>query len=101
METKTNGHVVRSEGDWQEIMSRFAASGRTMAAFCRAEGISRSTFDLWRGKLRSKKPQRKVSKSRKSSTREFVEVTPVSAPAIGGWTLEIELPDGRVARLRC
>lgn len=98
METKSNGRVVRTTADWREIMTRFAASGRTMAAFCRAEGISRSTFDLWRGKLRSKKPQKKFSKK---SPREFVEVTPVPAPAIGGWTVEIELPDGRLARLRC
>ena len=98
MGTNSNGRLVRSAADWQEIMNRFAASGRSSAAFCRAEGISRSTFDLWRGKLRSKsspkKPPRKVSK-------EFVEVTPVPAPAIGGWTIEIELPDGRLARLRC
>lgn len=98
MESKSNGRVVRTEADWRAIMTRFAASGRTMAAFCRAEGISRSTFDLWRGKLRSKKPQKKFSKK---SPREFVEVTPVPAPAIGGWTVEIELPDGRLARLRC
>jgi len=90
--------VVRSESDWQEILTRFAASGRSLAAFCRAEGISRSTFELWRRKLRSKKPSRKA---RKKPWREFVEVTPVSAPAIGGWTVEIELPDGRLARLRC
>ena len=98
MEAKTNGRVVRSEADWQEILKRFAASGRGMAAFCRAEGISRSTFDVWRGKLRSNKPPK--SAPRKAS-REFVEVTPVSAPPIGGWTVEIELPDGRLARLRC
>ena len=98
MGTNPNGRVVRSTAAWQEIMNRFAASGRSSAAFCRAEGISRSTFDLWRGKLRSKaspkKPLKKVSK-------EFVEVRPVSTPAIGGWTIEIELPDGRLARLRC
>jgi len=98
METKTNGRVVRSESDWQEIQARFAASGRSLAAFCRAEGISRSTFELWRRKLRSKKPS---PKSPRKTSREFVEVTPVSAPAIGGWTIEIELPDGRLARLRC
>ncbi len=98
MEAKSNGRTVRTEADWREIMTRFAASGRTMAAFCRAEGIPRSTFDLWRRKLRSRKPQKKGPKS---SPREFVEVTPVPTPAIGGWTVEIELPDGRLARLRC
>jgi transposase-like protein len=98
METKSKARVVRSEADWREIMTRFASSGRTLAEFCRAEGISRSTFDVWREKLRSGKPPKKLSKS---SSRQFVEVTPVSPPALGGWTVEIELPDGRLARLRC
>jgi transposase-like protein len=98
----SNGRVVRSAADRQEILRRFEASGRSGAAFCRAEGISRSTFDLWRRKLQSKpsskKPSRKTSRKK---SREFVEVTQVSAAASGGWTLEIELSDGRLARLRC
>jgi transposase-like protein len=76
-------------------MTRFAASGRTMAAFCRAESISRSTFDVWREKLRSKKPQKRLHKS---SPREFIEVTPAPVPALGGWTVEIELPDEAAIR---
>lgn len=95
MESNTNGRSHRSAADWQEILNRFSASGRSLAAFCRAEGISRSTFDLWRRKLQPKKT------SKKRVPKEFVEVTPVSEPVIGGWTVEIELPDGRLARLRC
>lgn len=94
MEAKTNGRVHRKAADWQEILNRFSASGRSLAAFCRAEGISRSTFDMWRRKLQPKKTPRQAAK-------EFVEVTPVSEPTLGGWTVEIELPDGRLARLRC
>jgi transposase-like protein len=95
MESKTNGRAHRSATDWQEILDRFASSGRSLAAFCRTEGISRSTFDMWRRKLQPKKT------SKKRAPREFVEVTPVSEPGIGGWTVEIELPDGRLARFRC
>jgi len=95
MESKTNGRMHRSAGDWQEILNRFTSSGRSLAAFCRAEGISRSTLDVWRRKLQPK------ASSRKPARREFVEVTPVSEPMLGGWTVEIELPDGRLARFRC
>jgi len=94
MESKSRVRVQRNASDWQEIQQRFEASGRSLAAFCRSEGISRSSFDAWRRKLR-------VHKSAKKAAREFVELTPVSAPTIGGWTVEIELPDGRLARLRC
>ena len=103
MESKlSNGRVVRSGSDWEEILARFAASGRSKAAFCRSEGLSRSTFDLWRRKVRWKQPaNRSPKKSPRQPSREFVEITPVPVPAIGAWTLEIELPDGRLARLRC
>jgi hypothetical protein len=35
------------------------------------------------------------------AARDFVEVTRVAEPGLGGWQVEIELPDGRIARLRC
>jgi len=91
-QTKTNGHVQRSASEWQRIVKRFTESGRSRAAFCRAEGISRSTFDVWSRKLR----QKAVPAKRSS---EFVEMTPV-AERPGGWLVEIELPDGTIARLR-
>ena len=94
MEAKTNGRVQRSVAEWQQILSRFTESGRSRAAFCRAEGIAPATFDLWQRKLGGKKAARK-------SAREFVEMTPVSGSGLGGWLVEIELPDGRMARLRC
>ena len=93
METKTNGRVQRSAGEWQEILKRFAESDRSRAAFCRAEGIAPATFDLWQRKLGAKKAAKKAA-------QEFVEVRPVS-DGPGGWQVEIELPDGRIARLRC
>ena len=48
MEAKTNGRVQRSVAEWQQILNRFAESGRSRAAFCRAEGLSPATFDVWR-----------------------------------------------------
>jgi hypothetical protein len=44
MESKTNGRVQRSAAEWQQLVSRFTESGRSRAAFCRAEGISPATF---------------------------------------------------------
>lgn len=93
MEAKTNGRIHRSTSEWKSLVSRYEASGRSRAAFCRAEEISRSTFDLWFRKLRAEKP----TPARR--TAEFVEVTPTAEHAFG-WTVEIELPDGTLARLR-
>jgi hypothetical protein len=70
-------------------MQRFSKSGRSRAAFCKAQGISRSTFDLWQRKLRSNQP------APQQSSVELLS----SDGQIGGWSIEIELPDGTVARL--
>ena len=88
-QAKSNGRVQRSATDWQEIMTQYERSGRSKAAFCRSQSISPSTFDVWYRKLRSKK-----------APQGFVEVKPVVETSIGGWTVEIELPDGTLARLR-
>ena len=77
MEAKPNGRVQRSALEWQQILNRFAESGRSRAAFCRAEGISPATFDVWQRKLGAKQAAKKAA-------REFVELTPVSAPTVGG-----------------
>ena len=87
--TKTNGRVKRSAADWQEIMKQYEQSGRSRAAFCRSRSIPESTFDLWYRKLQSKKAR-----------QEFVEIKPVEETSIGGWLVEIELPDGTLARVR-
>jgi hypothetical protein len=88
-QTKANGRVQRSAAEWQGIMKQYEQSGRSRAAFCRSQSISPSTFDFWYRKLRSKQVR-----------EDFVEVKPVVQSSISSWTLEIEFPDGKLARLR-
>ena len=88
-QTKTNGRVQRSASDWQAIMKQYEGSGRNRAAFCRSQSISQSTFDVWYRKLRLRE-----------AAPEFVEVKPTVETSIGGWLVEIEFPDGTVARVR-
>jgi putative transposase len=88
-----NGRTRLSASEWQARVKRFEASGRSGAAFCRAEGISRSTFDLWRRKLKAARP------AAKKGPQEFVEIRPL-VERLGGWAVEIELPDGTLARMR-
>jgi hypothetical protein len=87
-----NGRVRRSASEWRVLVQRFAESGQSRSLFCESEGISRSTFDLWHRKLQT-------NGSARRSAGDFVEL--VSTPgAVGGWSIEIELPDGTLARLR-
>jgi len=49
---KTRAH--RSERSWRGIFARQRASGLTIEAFCRVEGIGRSTFNRWQMLLNAK-----------------------------------------------
>lgn len=40
--------VKRSEATWRELFVRQAASGVTVAEFCRSEGINAGLFRRWR-----------------------------------------------------
>ena len=59
----------RTASEWQELISRFDGAGQTRKAFCLSQGVSLSTFDLWRRKLRGRTAERSESM--------FVEVSPV------------------------
>jgi hypothetical protein len=42
-----------SEQAWRELMNRFDGASMTIGDFCSREGLSRSSFCLWRSRLRS------------------------------------------------
>ena len=39
------------EWAWRELFERFDGSGLTVEAFCKDEGLSRSSFSRWRSRL--------------------------------------------------
>ena len=39
------------EATWRNRLARHAASGKSIAAFCRDEAISQANFHVWRAKL--------------------------------------------------
>lgn len=43
----------RSESAWRELVERQRRSGIDVQAFCRTEGVSRSSFERWRSILTS------------------------------------------------
>jgi transposase-like protein len=93
MKTSANGRIRLSPAEWDALLSRYEASGRSSDEFCHDEGLCRSTFHNWRRKLRAEKPAAVLP------SKDFVERTPAT-DRVGGWTVEIELPDGTVTRVR-
>ena len=47
----------RSREAWREVLTRFAASGLEVEAFCAHEGLSVSSFRRWRNLLAAEVPR--------------------------------------------
>ena len=82
----------RTASEWQELIARFERTSQPRKAFCVSQGVSLSTFDLWRRKLRGRTAEHRESM--------FVEVTPVEPNAVSSWDVELELGGGVILRVR-
>jgi len=80
----------RTETEWVGILKRFQSSDLTVREFCRREGVSLSSFQRWRSRLRT------------AAAAEFVELVPAATSGAPepGWSLEIALPNGAQLRFR-
>jgi len=85
------GRRISSAARRAEAVQEWRASGLTMAAFARREGIGYSTFAGWVLKATWKRPAAKRPRFAE------VRVGPALAPA-GVGLLEVRLPDGTLAR---
>ena len=82
----------RTASEWQELISRFERTGQTRKDFCLSQGVSLSTFDLWRRKLRGRTAEHCGSM--------FVEVSHDEPNAVSSWDVELELGGGVILRVR-
>jgi len=85
------------ESLWRERLARFESSGKTVAAFCRAERLRMPTFYQWKRKLASRSAKRRDRRAERCfpahGGQTFVPVRIEDAALV-----EMELPNG--ARLR-
>ena len=80
----------RDGTQWSEILKRFEASGLGSRAFCRREGVSPSSFQRWRRRLRE------------DAGGGFVELVSEAPATVARreWVFELALPHGVVLRMR-
>jgi hypothetical protein len=62
---------------WQQRMSGQRASGLSIAAYCRREGIANASFHAWKRKLRALPPTRSGRRGAAAASRSRKEPTPV------------------------
>lgn len=78
----------RSRAQWQGLLAAYDQRTVTCRAFCAQAGVSPSTLDYWRRKLRDEGP----------ATAGFIELAGGEAGR-SGWEVELALGDGVVLRL--
>jgi transposase-like protein len=92
------------ERRWRERFERFRASGLDVPTFCRAEGVSRSTFYRWRARLKGtgngSVPPQGTPKPESVPAAKLIPAEPVFIPvSVKAGPIEIELANGAVVRL--
>jgi putative transposase len=90
----------RSAAEWAGLIEQQRDSGQTRAGFCRARGLSLSTFQYWKQRLRAEALP---------VPSPWMELVPQDDPAMpvmeaasrgrGGWEIELDLGDGIRLRL--
>ena len=68
----------RSESTWRELFARQEASGTSVQAFCRIEGINAGVFRRWQARLSGKVKNAKRSAVSKVVT-PFIDIGAVAA----------------------
>lgn len=80
----------RSRADWEQLLVAYEKRSVTRRAFCAEAGVSPTTLDYWRRKLRDEG----------SAMAGFIELGAGGSEAgRSGWDVELALGDGVVLKL--
>lgn len=88
------------ERQWRERMDRWQASGLSVRAFCRRQGLTEPTFHYWKRELRTRDQAVSTSSAQKPSAKQsppmFVPLTVLPAATL---SVEVRCPSGHVVCL--
>jgi hypothetical protein len=84
--------------EWKKRLENYKASGLEVEVFCLQEGVSRTTFYKWAGRLKDGIPETMVAEksARERADSGKAAFVPISLKAS---PVEIELPNGGIVRL--
>ena len=85
--------------EWQERLENHKASGLEVEIFCLQEGVSRTTFYKWAGRLKDGIPETMVTEKSARERAESAEGAMFVPISLKASPVEIELPNGGIVRL--
>jgi hypothetical protein len=78
MDTQSSkARTEQRESQWRDRIQRHAASGRSVAAFCRSESVSDASFYLWRARLRARDGDRQHEQRTCVVPEAFIDLGPM------------------------
>lgn len=106
MEAKTKTRRHLSAQAWRDVFGRFDASGESVTAFCKREGLHTSSFNRWRQRLsgqptvQAKTPGKASLPAPAAAAASFIEMgSMAAAPASGRLEVRLDLGGGVVLQL--
>lgn len=73
----SKARTEQRESQWRDRMQRYAASGQSVAEFCRRESVSDASFYLWRARLRPLDGDRQQVHSVSATPEAFIDLGPM------------------------
>jgi len=94
-------HSTEQREEIQMVISLWRESGLSQGAFCRREGIARSTFQSWRRRYDStyETVEQKVHVASKTTNQSFISLEMQGSVVSSSEDLEIIYPNG--VRIKC
>ena len=87
----------RSTEEWRRIVERSQRTDKTLAEFCKSEGVALSTLQVWRKRL-SNSAVPAQTKPAAVNSLPFVEVS--GGVRRSHWEMELVMPNGAMMRIR-
>ncbi len=85
--------------EWQERLENHKASGLEVEIFCLQEGVSRTTFYKWAGRLKAGIPESMIAAKAARGRAESAEGAVFVPISLKASPVEIEFPNGGMVRL--
>ncbi len=89
---------MEKENYWREIIAQWQASGLSMAAFCRQEGVPDKRFFWWKRRI-ERRNGKVVAKGQVNFVPVRIKETGTGSVASGNGLIELITPGGCVIRV--
>jgi len=80
----SKANIAQCESEWRDRFARHAASGQTVAVFCKNESITEGQFYRWRARMRGQSGLAVRARNAAPALTPFIDLGAVKAPNVNG-----------------